>query len=81
MIRSFWSRTPEQREARLRHKLNNNNEMNPVMDAILTIILLCVTPLIGMFAMIHDKLMFKFLNKMYIYNVSWEVRMICEKSV
>ena len=47
--------------------------MNPVMDAILTIILLCVTPLIGMFAMIHDKLMFKFLNKMYIYNVSWEV--------
>ena len=55
--------------------------MNPVMDAILTIILLCVTPLIGMFAMIHDKLMFKFLNKMYIYNVSWEVRMICEKSV
>jgi len=70
---SFWSRTPEQREARLRHKLNNNNEMNPVMDAILTIILLCVTPLIGMFAMIHDKLMFKFLNKMYIYNVSWEV--------
>ena len=69
---TFLHRTPEQREARLRHKLVNN-EMNPVMDAILTVVLLCVTPLIGMFAMIHDKLMFKFLNKTYIYNVSWEV--------
>ena len=70
---TFLNRTPEQREARLRHKLVNN-EMNPVMDAILTVVLLCVTPLIGMFAMIHDKLMFKFLNKTYIYNVSWEVK-------
>lgn len=64
--------TPVDREARLRHKLVNN-EMNPFVDAILTVILLCMSPFIWMFAMIHDKLMFKFLNKTYIYNVSWEV--------
>lgn len=66
-------KTPEAREARLRRKLVNN-EMNPIVDAILTVILLCVSPFIWMFAMIHDKLMYKFLNKTYIYNVSWEVR-------
>jgi hypothetical protein len=60
------------KEARLRRKLVNN-EMNPIVDAILTIVLLIMTPFIWMFAMIHDKLMFKFLNKTYIYNVSWEV--------
>jgi len=59
------------KEARLRRKLVNN-EMNPIVDAILTIVLLILTPFIWMFAMIHDKLMFKFLNKTYIYNVSWE---------
>jgi hypothetical protein len=64
--------THEEREARLRRKLVNN-EMNPIMDAILTVVLLCMTPFIWMFAMVHDKLMFKFLNKTYIYNVSWEV--------
>ena len=65
--------TPVDREARLRHKLVNN-EMNPFVDAVLTVILLCASPFIWMFAMVHDKLMFKFLNKTYIYNVSWEVR-------
>ncbi|RYG66863.1 hypothetical protein EON64_08770 [archaeon] len=60
------------REERLRRKLVNN-EMNPIADAILTIILLCITPFIYLFAQMHDKLMFKFLNKTYIYNVSWEV--------
>lgn len=65
--------TPVDREARLRHKLVNN-EMNPFVDAFLTVILLCMSPFIWMFAMVHDKLMFKFLNKTYIYNVSWEVR-------
>ena len=30
-------------------------------------------PFIWMFALIHDKLMFLFLNKTYIYNVSWDV--------
>ena len=65
--------TPVDREARLRHKLVNN-EMNPFVDAFLTVILLFMSPFIWMFAMVHDKLMFKFLNKTYIYNVSWEVR-------
>lgn len=60
------------REARLRRKLVNN-EMNPIADAILSLVLLTVTPFIYLFAMIHDKLMFKFLNNTYIYNVSWEV--------
>ncbi len=60
------------KEARLRQKLVNN-ELNPIADAILSIVLLFVTPFIWMFAQIHDKLMFKFLNKTYIYNVSWEV--------
>ena len=60
------------KEARLRRKLVNN-EMNPIVDAVLTIVLLIMTPFIWMFAMIHDKLMFKFLNKTYIYNVRWEV--------
>ena len=64
--------TPVCKEARLRRKLVNN-ELNPIADAILSLILLLVTPFIWMFAVIHDKLMFKFLNKTYIYNVSWEV--------
>jgi hypothetical protein len=67
--------TPVDREARLRHKLVNN-EMNPIVDAVLTVILLCVSPFIYLFALVHDKVMFKFLNKTYIYNVSWEVKMI-----
>lgn len=58
--------------AKLRQKLVNN-EMNPIADAILSIVLLTISPFIWMFAQIHDKLMFKFLNKTYIYNVSWEV--------
>lgn len=60
------------REARLRKKLVNN-ELNPIADAILSIILLALTPFIWTFALIHDKLMFNFLNNTYIYNVSWEV--------
>ena len=69
----FRSRSHADREARLRRKLVNN-EMNPVADAVLSVVLLGVSPFIYLFAMIHDKLMFKFLNKTYIYNVSWEVR-------
>jgi len=63
--------TSASKEARLRRKLVNN-ELNPIADAILSLFLLFVTPFIWMFAVIHDKLMFKFLNKTYIYNVSWE---------
>ncbi len=62
------------KEARLRHKLVSN-ELNPVADAILSILLLCMTPFIWLFALMHDKVMFKFLNKTFIYNVSWEVRL------
>lgn len=60
-------------QARLRSKLVNN-DLNPIADAVLSVVLMCATPFIYMFAQIHDKLMFKFLNKTYIYNVSWEVR-------
>jgi hypothetical protein len=63
---------PIDKQARLRQKLVNN-EMNPIADALLSLVLIGVSPFIWMFAQIHDKLMFKFLNKTYIYNVSWEV--------
>ncbi len=67
----MFARKNIDREARLRRKLVNN-ELNPIADFILSVVLLSVSPLIWMFAMVHDKLMFKFLNKTYIYNVSWE---------
>lgn len=63
---------PVDKQNRLRQKLVNN-ELNPIADAILSLVLLGVTPFIWMFAQIHDRLMFKFLNNTYIYNVSWEV--------
>lgn len=68
----MYAKPTVDKEARLRRKLVNN-ELNPIADAILTLVLLSVSPFIWMFAQIHDKLMFKFLNKTYIYNVSWEV--------
>lgn len=64
------------KEEKLRYKLVSA-ELNPVADAILSLVLLSVTPFIWLFAQIHDKLMFKFLNKTYIYNVSWEVNTVC----
>jgi len=63
----------ETKEQILRRKLVNT-EMNPIVDALLSIIILVLTPFIYLFSLIHDKLMFRFLNKTYIYNVSWEVR-------
>lgn len=63
----------ESKQDILRRKLVNT-EMHPIVDAIMTLVLLCMTPIIYGFAMIHDWLMFRFLNKTYIYNVSWEVR-------
>ena len=65
--------TTESKEAILRRKLVNT-ELNPIMDIILSVVILIMTPFIYLFSLIHDKLMFKFLNKTYIYNVSWEVR-------
>lgn len=67
----FTKKSSQDKQARLRRKLVNN-ELNPVADAILSLVLLGVSPFIWVFAQIHDKLMFKFLNKTYIYNVSWE---------
>lgn len=61
----------ENRTDRLRRKLVNN-EINPIVDAILSIFLLGLAPFIYLFSKIHDKLMFNFLNNTYIYNVSWE---------
>ena len=68
----MFSKPKECKQARLRRKLVNN-EINPIVDALLTVILLLLSPFIWMFALVHDKLMFLFLNKTYIYNVSWEV--------
>jgi ubiquinone/menaquinone biosynthesis C-methylase UbiE len=67
----YKKRTHAEREAVIRRKLVNN-ELNIYMDALLSIILLTLSPFIWMFAQLHDKIMFKFLNKTYIYNVSWE---------
>lgn len=74
----FSSSSKECKQARLRRKLVNN-EINPIVDILLTLVLLLVSPFIWMFAQIHDHLMFKFLNKTYIYNVSWEVNCRLEK--
>jgi hypothetical protein len=60
------------REARLRRKLVNS-EMHPVFDVLLSLFLIAVSPFMMMFTFVHDKIMYRFLNKMYIYNVSWEV--------
>ena len=70
----------ESREAKLRRKLVTN-EMNPIADALLSSLLFIITPFIMMFGLIHDKLMFKFLNRTYIYNVSWEVRRLSPNDI
>jgi betaine lipid synthase len=61
----------DDKQAKLRRKLVTN-ELNPVADFMLSIVLLCFIPFIYMSSLLHDKLMYKFLNKTYIYNVSWE---------
>jgi len=60
-------------QQRLRHKLRNDNEMNPLVDCVLQLVIFIMVPFIYLFSLIHDKLMFNFLNNTYIYNVSWEV--------
>ena len=67
----FNKTTQAEREEEIRRKLVHN-EMNPIADAVLTVLLLCLSPFIAAFAAVHDKIMFKFLNKTWIYNVSWE---------
>ena len=61
----------EDKQARLRRKLATI-DLNPVADFILSIVLWCFTPFIYFTSVLHDKVMYKFLNKTYIYNVSWE---------
>lgn len=61
---------PETKEERTRRKLLK--QLNPFADFVLSIVILAMSPFIYFTALIHDKLMFKFLNKTYIYNVSWE---------
>ena len=64
------------KEERLRRKLVNN-ELNPIGDFILTVLVFCITPLMWFITQVQDKLMFKFIGKSYIYNVSWEVSYKC----
>ena len=56
----------------LRSKLHSN-EMNPLLDIFLSLVIMVLSPVIALSAFMHDRLMFKFLNRTYIYNVSWEV--------
>ena len=71
MVELFKRKTVDERKAILRRKLVNN-ELNPLADIILTLFLLTLSPFIWIFSQLHDKIMFKFLNNIYIYNVSWE---------
>lgn len=61
------------REQRTRRKLVTS-EMHPLADFLLSVIIWWLWPVMWLFGKVHDKIMFKFLNKAYIYNVSWEVR-------
>lgn len=56
----------------LRRKLINN-EMNPLVDIFLSLLIMLLSPVIALSAFMHDRLMYKFLDRTYIYNVSWEV--------
>jgi hypothetical protein len=62
--------TVQDKAARLRRKLVMN-EMNPVIDVFLSLLIVILSPFIALSAFFHDKLMYKFLNRTYIYNVSW----------
>jgi ubiquinone/menaquinone biosynthesis C-methylase UbiE len=48
----------------------------PIADFLVAVLLriamIVLYPLVWMFGVIHDKLMMKFINASYIYNVSWE---------
>ncbi len=59
-------------EERTRRKLAQG-ELNPVADFLLSVVIWSLWPLAWIIGKFHDNVMFKFLNKTYIYNVSWEV--------
>ena len=76
--RSSWNRlksldmaprTAKDRAAVLRRKLVNN-EMNPFVDILLSMLILFMSPFIALTAFMHDKMMYNFLNKTYIYRMS-----------
>ena len=69
-------RTAKERADTLRRKLVNN-EMNPFVDIVLSMLILLLSPFIALTAFLHDKMMYNFLNRTYIYNVSWEVSINC----
>lgn len=71
MASSVSTPTFADREERTRHKLRYS-EMNAVADFLLSVVIWWMWPLMWLFGKVHDSLMFKFLNKAYIYNVSWE---------
>jgi hypothetical protein len=50
------------------------HHVNPVLEIFLQLIVIIGTPIMWAFSLFHDYIMMKFLNKTYIYNVSWEVR-------
>jgi betaine lipid synthase len=60
----------ETKEEKTRRKLLK--ELNPIADLLLSLVLLLLSPILMTVSFLHDKVMFKFLNKTYIYNVSWE---------
>ena len=70
-ISSNGRKTVKDRAVILRRKLQTN-EMSALADVLLTLLIMFCSPFIAFTAFIHDKLMFKFLNKTYIYNMSWE---------
>jgi len=65
------SKSNAEKEAKLRKRLSES-DINPIMDFILTIVSLAISPIMWLWGLFHDYIMFKFLNKTYIYNVSWE---------
>jgi hypothetical protein len=69
---SKQSSAAKDKAAILRRKLVNN-EINPIVDLFLSLVILILSPIIALSAFAHDRLMYNFLNKTYIYNVSWEV--------
>jgi hypothetical protein len=58
----------EAKEAKLRRKLTEN-DMNPIADFLLSLLLLFVSPFMWCFAQIHGKsfIKYKYLYVLYIY--------------
>jgi hypothetical protein len=52
------------------------NHVNPALEILLQAVVLVAVPFLWLFGLFHDHIMMKFLNKTYIYNVSWEVRLL-----